>query len=391
MRGSLFIAIGTLVAALQACTAGETGDEDLARGGRTGSPVDEGAGGSSSEEGPPSDDGGGTPATQQQGEGGEGGESGEGGMEGAGAGGTSTGGAAGGDMLAKDAGSGGAVAPLPGAVAPPDGHRTIGPTYTRARETRAAEGVPTGRKLPFVLSGTASKIFPGSYQRDCAIYVPAQYVPGTPAPFVVLLDGGYPFNQLGALERTLDTLIHEKKLAPTVAIFAGNRDSKDAESQRQTEYNTTSSRYGDWVERELLPAAQAETARTLPAQAVTLSKKPQEGAAMGCSSGGTGVVNMVWYRPDRFGRGGSFSASFLGPAAGFASMIGNTSPVKPMRLWLEAGASEPEYLAANKRVAGALSNKKYSYHFDLAQVVGHCSLQVVYQTLPEMLLWMFRE
>jgi len=55
------------------------------------------------------------------------------------------------------------------------------------------EGVPQGKVTQ--MPAWHSKIFPGTV-RDWWIYVPAQYVPGTPAPFIVAQDGYLYLNRL---------------------------------------------------------------------------------------------------------------------------------------------------------------------------------------------------
>ena len=97
-----------------------------------------------------------------------------------------------------------------GTVPPPDadGNFIIGPTHNPAPEMVVQEGVPQGTVYNFTMSSTDSKIYPGiareagtvghasiptdpaklivttshpaPYTRRVAVYVPKQYVPGTP-------------------------------------------------------------------------------------------------------------------------------------------------------------------------------------------------------------------
>src|SRR3954453_10754936 len=80
-----------------------------------------------------------------------------------------------------------------------DGEHTIGPDYADAPELKVKEGVPRGELHEFTMNSEDSKIYPGiakgktgvvPYKRKVWVYVPKQYVAGTPAPFVVAQDGG---------------------------------------------------------------------------------------------------------------------------------------------------------------------------------------------------------
>src|SRR6185295_1103 len=92
--------------------------------------------------------------------------------------------------------------PTPDLTAPPtrdkDGNFVIGPPYSPAPELTEKEGVPKGTIREFTMDSKDSKIYPGiarnqtgvvPYTRQVAVYVPAQYVAGKPAPFIVAQDG----------------------------------------------------------------------------------------------------------------------------------------------------------------------------------------------------------
>src|SRR6187397_781637 len=127
---------------------------------------------------------------------------------------------------------------LPSATA--EGNFIIGPTHTAAPETTVHEGVPQGTVYNFTMSSADSKIYPGiardpgtfgvvdptdpvklivttshpaPYNRRVAVYVPKQYVPGTPAPFIVAADGPDTL-----LFTVLDNLIAQKRVPVMIAI-----------------------------------------------------------------------------------------------------------------------------------------------------------------------------
>ncbi len=126
---------------------------------------------------------------------------------------------------------------LPDGTVPPvdvDGNFIIGATHTAAPEMSVQESVPQGTIINLTMSSADSKIYPGvardagtfgtpdpndpaklvvttshpaPYTRKVAVYVPKQYVPGTPAPFIVGADGPDPL-----LFTALDNLIAQKRV-----------------------------------------------------------------------------------------------------------------------------------------------------------------------------------
>src|SRR5258708_10531642 len=114
---------------------------------------------------------------------------------------------------------------------------------------------------------------PAPYTRHVAVYVPKQYKPGTAAPFIVGADGP---DRL--LFTALDNLIAQHRVPVMIAISIANGSGDAQGSQRGLEYDTMSSRYAEFVEKEVLPLVESECN-------VKLSKDPEARATMGCSSG----------------------------------------------------------------------------------------------------------
>src|SRR5436190_810030 len=81
-----------------------------------------------------------------------------------------------------------------------------------------------------------SVIYKGSYMRRVSVYVPKQYVPGTPAPLMVTQDA------MGrdVLPNVLDNLIDAKKLPKIVVFFVDNGGGDAVGSERGLEYDTVS-------------------------------------------------------------------------------------------------------------------------------------------------------
>ena len=130
-----------------------------------------------------------------------------------------------------------------------EGNFIIGPTHRPAPETVAQDAVPHGTIVSFTVSSSDSVIYnpgmirddpldcrngsvnaaqtapgdrsnmivptshPGAWTRTIDVYVPAQYVRGTTAPFIVFGDGGATGSYPGRdLFTTLDSLIQQHRV-----------------------------------------------------------------------------------------------------------------------------------------------------------------------------------
>lgn len=301
MKPQLFVL--TLASLGSACSAGPPSNDNALASLPAGSA---GIGGAGSPSTPPTTGtaGGGAAAGGSAGavaDAGGGGSSADAGAAGSGGGTAGTGGAS---------GSGGA---LGSAQADPgregDGIRKLAPPYRDAPEYSRQEGVPRGKLLRFKV--TSSDIYPRTGDREVAVYVPAQYRAGTPAPVMVFQDGTDFFGFDASVPTVLDNLIAQGKLPPLVGVFAGNGGGDYIGSERGLEYDTVSGLYAQWVDQELLPRVERETVEQLPEQAVTFTKDPEGRAALGGSSGGAASFSMAWWRSDLFRKVIAFSGTFV--------------------------------------------------------------------------------
>jgi len=319
---------------------------------------------------------------------------------------------------------------LPDGSIPPvdaDGNFVIGPTHTPAFEMVVHDGVPHGVVHTFTMSSANSKIFPGiardsgtfgtvsptdpatlvvttshraPYTRTVAVYVPAQYVPGTVAPFIVGADGP---DQ--SLFTALDNLIAEKWVPVMIAISIGNGGGDAQGSERGLEYDTMSGRYAEFVETEVLPLVERQ-------YNVKLTKDPEGRATMGGSSGGSAAFIMAWYHPELYHRVLAYSITAINQqwphsdetphgAWEFHERLIPNSPVKPIRVWLEVGDRDflnpnvmrddmHDWVVASENMARVLAAKGYHYQFVFARNAGHVDRGVKQQTLPEALEWLWR-
>lgn len=309
-----------------------------------------------------------------------------------------------------------------------EGNFVIGPTHTPAPEMAVQADVPHGTIYRFTMSSTDSKFYPGiardsatygtvdpndptamivttsrphPYTRRVAVYVPAQYVPGTVAPFIVGADG--PDSLLFA---ALDNLIAQKRVPTMISISIGNGSGDSQGSERGLEYDTMSGRYAEFIETEVLPVVERQ-------YNVKLTHDPDQRATMGGSSGGSAAFIMAWYHPELYHRVLAYSITAInqqwphsaetphGAWELHEKLIPN-SAVKPLRIWLEVGDRDllninalrdgmHDWVEASEQMAKALAAKGYHYQFVFARNAAHVDRAVKQQTLPEALEWLWKK
>jgi S-formylglutathione hydrolase FrmB len=360
---------------------------------------------------------------------------------------------------------------LPDGTLPPsgaEGNFIIGPTHKAAPETVAQENVAHGTVTSFTVSSTDSVIYnpgmirddppncqngavtgsqtapgdksnlllnashPGVWRRAIDVYVPAQYVRGAEAPFIVFGDGGSGAAYLGVnFFAMLDNLVQQHRVPPMIAIgiAAGGQDAQG--SERGREYDTVSGAYAEWVEREVLPLVEQRAG-------VRLTRNPEGRATMGISSSGAAAFTMAWFHPELYHRvlaysptmvnqqwphdtalrGGAweYHGGWAGPAGPDLSVTGPSVtptdvppgsplilnvPQKPIRFWFEVGDRDlfypssimadgmHDWTLADEGMAKVLAAKGYHYQFVFSRNAGHVDRATVAQTLPSALEWLW--
>jgi len=294
-------------------------------------------------------------------------------------------------------------------------------------EALPQQGVPQGTVIEFTMSSVDSTIYPGiarepgtfgtpdpadpaklvvttshpaPYTRHVAVYVPQQYVPGTVAPFIVGADGP---DRL--LFTVLDNLIAQHRVPVMVAISIGNGSGDAQGSERGLEYDTMSSLYAEFVEKEVLPQVEAQAH-------VKLTHDPEGRATMGGSSGGSCALIMAWYHPEWYHRVLTYSGTYVNQqwpydprtphgAWEFHEHLIPNSPAKPLRIWMEVGDRDlllpnimadqmHDWVVANENMARVLAAKGYHYQFVFARNAGHVDRAVKRQTLVEALEYVWQ-
>jgi enterochelin esterase-like enzyme len=307
-----------------------------------------------------------------------------------------------------------------------DGDYTLGPTYSNAPEASARANLPVGAIHNFKMYSSNSAFYPGikplarhsdsygnripatpgeitnaPYTRNVSVYVPQQYKPGAPAPFLVVLDGPSYGPRIATV---LDNLIADHRLPVMIGVFVGNGGGDAQGSERGLEYDTVSGKCAEFIEAEVLPEVEKECS-------VTLTKDPEGRATFGGSSGGTAAFSMAWFHPELYHRVLTYSGTYVNQQSPFNSEtphgawdyhdhIISQSPVKPLRVWLQVGeedlhSNDPEqsyhnWPLANQRMAAVLKSKGYHYQFFFCKGARHVDGRVVGQTLPEALTWLWQ-
>jgi enterochelin esterase-like enzyme len=318
---------------------------------------------------------------------------------------------------------------LPDGEVPPvneDGNFIVGPTHNKAPEMTPGKDVPRGTVKELTMKSTDSKLYPGierekgtfgtvdpknpakldvptshaaPWTRKIAVYIPAQYKPGTEAPFIVTADGDR------GIFPALDSLIAAKKVPVQIAIAIGNGGGDAQGSQRGLEYDTMSGKYAEFVETEVLPLVEKETG-------VKLTKDPEGRATMGCSSGGSCAIIMAWYHPEWYHRVLTTSGTFVnqqwpwnaetpGGCWDLHTKLIPNSEKKPLRIWMEVGDSDllnpnvmrdnmHDWVLANESMAKALAAKGYHYQFSFVKNARHCDGAMKQQLIPQALQYIWQ-
>jgi enterochelin esterase-like enzyme len=315
---------------------------------------------------------------------------------------------------------------LPDGQVPPveaDGNFIIGPTHVPSPEMRpVGDGVPKGTIYKFTITSAGSAFYPGiardpaapgagplggpggravrshpaPWRRTVSVYVPQQYVRGSPAPFMITCDGdGRAFN-------VLDHLIPLKKVPVMIVVAIPNGGGDGPGSERGLEYDTMSGTYSDFVETEVLPMAEKVAN-------VSLTTDPDGRATMGTSSGGSCAMIMAWFHPERYHRVLTFSGTFVNQqwptdpryphgAWGLHETLIPGSPAKPLRIFMECGDRDNygardgmhDWVQANENMAKVLAAKGYHYKFVFARGAGHTDRPTISELYPTALQWLWQ-
>lgn len=304
-----------------------------------------------------------------------------------------------------------------------DGDFEIGPDYTDAPEVKKVDGVAEGKSFSFTMLSKDSAFFTGhdptlkpelsgDFTRKVEVVIPATYVDGAEAPFMVVQDA----RDRTLIVNSINNLIADANhpFPPVVAIFIANGGNDSIGSERGLEYDTMSGKYQQFIDAEVLPAITKNGGVKGAFPNFKFTNNPEGRAAYGCSSGGAAALTMGWFGNDTYRRIVTYSGTFVdqqNPKAPTEAeypngaweytdqLIAGNAP-KPLRVFLQVGehdlgstnseASHHNWVMANERVAAALKAKNYHYRSVFSKGAGHCDGGPIRQTLPDTLRWMWR-
>ena len=264
--------------------------------------------------------------------------------------------------------------------------------YTFGPDSVRHEDVPKGKVTQF--KWNTSEVFPGT-ERDCWLYIPDQYDGKTPAWVMVFQDGGsYYVAEKGQFRVPIvfDNLIHKKEMPVTVGVFInpGSFPSANpkgpARSNRSFEYDSLSTKYAKFLEKEILPEVE---------KTVKLRSDAAGRAICGISSGGICAFTVAWERPDLFSKVLSHVGSFTNISGGdaYPGLIRKTEK-KNIRVFLQDGCGDLDNLhgnwpLANLSMTSSLQYMEYDYKFVYGDG-GHNGKHGG-AILPDSLRWLWRE
>jgi enterochelin esterase-like enzyme len=243
--------------------------------------------------------------------------------------------------------------------------------YPLGPDSLPQPGVPQGKlEGPFLFKSTA---IPNTV-RKYWIYVPAQYVAGTPANVLVFQDGQRAINPTGLLRvpQVLENLIAKKEIPVTIGIFItpGQRGEEYPDTlgtgnpnNRAAEYDSLTDAYTRFIVDEMLPEVGKKYA---------LATDPARRAIGGASSGAICAFTVAWHRPDQFRNVvsliGSYTSIAYRPARDGQPMVSGgeiyptlirKNPIKPIKIFLQDGSNDlsnthGNWFLANQQMLSAL-------------------------------------
>ena len=192
-------------------------------------------------------------------------------------------------------------------------------------------------------------------ERRIFVYTPPGYDPkGLPCALLVVFDGREYIGQV-ATPVTMDNLIAEKRIPPTVAVFVDNANPF-SRGKELGDYPPMA----EFLARELRPWIRARW---------RVSDDPSRAAIAGSSSGGIAAVCAAVRHPEIFGNVLAQSGAYFDDAEGpigdewiYRYLIGQ--PKLPIRFSLDVGRYEPLFsVNASRHLRNVLEAKGYAVRY----------------------------
>ncbi|MGV8880276.1 MAG: alpha/beta hydrolase [Sphingobacteriaceae bacterium] len=251
--------------------------------------------------------------------------------------------------------------------------------------------VPKGELIKLTLKNP--KIFPGTV-RDYWVYIPAQYDGKTPACVYVNQDG----IQFKA-PTVFDNLIQQKEMPITIGVFiqpgrvpAEDNTNAIDRTNRSFEYDGLGDAYARFILEEVLP--EVERQKTADGRAIMLSKKANDRAIGGSSSGAVCAFTAAWERPDAFSKVFSSIGTYVGfrGAERYPTLIRKYEP-KPIRIFLQEGSNDLNNYAGDWWMSGQMMERALSFAgYEVAHNWGEGGHNGIHATaiFPEAMRWLWK-
>jgi len=287
-------------------------------------------------------------------------------------------------------------------------HRFGFESYKWLPDSLKQDGVPQGKLISMGKYKANDEFYKGT-QRDWWIYVPAQYKEDSPAKLIVFNDGGGFIKGDGNACTVMDNLIHKGKMPVTIGVFINPgtipREGKEPMKNRGNEYDTCTPKFANFLEKEILSQVYAK---------YNISKKAEDHAIAGSSSGASCAFTAAWHRNDLFTRVISYVGSYCdfrptkdypliegdkseyGPfktAHDYPALIRKTIPNKNIRVFLQDGENDLDnvlgnWFQNNLRMESALAFAGYKHK--VAWGKGMHSKRHGQSLLPIIMEWIWK-
>jgi enterochelin esterase family protein len=249
-------------------------------------------------------------------------------------------------------------------------------------------GVPKGELVQ--LPKISSTVYPGT-DRDIWVYVPNGYSKSKPACLMVFQDGQWAKNYM---QPVFDNMIASKEIPQIIGVFITPGTYTDGRSNRSVEYDTLSSKYSEFLMKDVLPVVSTQW---------PYREGAENRAIAGLSSGAICAFTVAWERPDQFHKVLSWIGSYVNLQGGSTGIGGghnyptlirkSKGNAKNIRVFLQEGTNDLDnpfgnWPLANMQMEKAFSYSGYDYKFTMGQ--GFHSDSHGRSILPESLRWLWR-
>jgi enterochelin esterase-like enzyme len=226
-------------------------------------------------------------------------------------------------------------------------------------------------------------------------------VEGTVLPLMVGHDGRADAVIQTTLIAVMDNLIAEKRLPMMAGLFIAN-GGDGRPSERSLEYDTVSGKYGEYIEKVIIPLAEQQAR-------VRFTRDGNGRGVIGQSSGSAAAFGMAWFHNDLYTRVISYSGTFVNiqnneqyphGAWEYHENIIPKAAKKNIRIWMHVSDRDnsfsiPEdryrnWPLANNRMAAVLAAGGYEYQYLWSTDSGHVERGVERQTLEQAMEWVWR-